>query len=43
MKNLRFRIRRGTFEIELEGDFDYVREKFEELLSKLQRSALALD
>lgn len=29
---LRFRFRRGNFEVELEGDFDYVRGKFEELL-----------
>lgn len=29
---LRFRIRRGNFEVELEGDADYVRRKFEELL-----------
>jgi hypothetical protein len=29
---LRFRIRRGNFEVELEGDYEYVRGKFEELL-----------
>jgi hypothetical protein len=29
---LRFKLRRGNYEVELEGDFDYVREKFEELL-----------
>jgi hypothetical protein len=29
---LRFRIRRGSFEVELEGDYEYVRGKFEELL-----------
>lgn len=29
---MRFRLRRGNFEVELEGDFDYVRGKFEELL-----------
>ena len=29
---LRFRLRRGNFEVELEGDFEYVRGKFEELL-----------
>jgi len=29
---LRFRIRRGNFEVELEGDAEYVRGKFEELL-----------
>jgi len=31
-RRLRFRFRRGNFEVELEGDFDYVRNKFEELL-----------
>ena len=31
-KGLRFRLRRGNFEVELEGDFEYVRGKFEELL-----------
>jgi len=31
-RRLRFRLRRGNFEVELEGDFDYVRSKFEELL-----------
>ncbi len=31
-RRLRFRVRRGNFEVELEGDFDYVRGKFEELL-----------
>jgi hypothetical protein len=30
-KRLRFRIRRGDFEIELEGDHEYVRERFEDL------------
>ena len=29
---MRFRLRRGNFEVELEGDFEYVRGKFEELL-----------
>ena len=29
---LRFKIRRGNFEVELEGDFEYVQGKFEELL-----------
>ena len=28
---MRFRIRRGDFEVELEGDHDYVRERFEDL------------
>ena len=31
-RSLRFRLRRGSFEVELEGDFEYVRGKFEELL-----------
>jgi hypothetical protein len=31
-RTLRFRVRRGNFEVELEGDFDYVRGKFEELM-----------
>jgi hypothetical protein len=31
-RRLRFRLRRGNYEVELEGDFDYVRGKFEELL-----------
>jgi hypothetical protein len=31
-RKLRFRLRRGNFEVELEGEFDYVRAKFEELL-----------
>lgn len=30
-KKLRFKIRRGDFEIELEGDFDYVKQQFEEI------------
>ncbi|MEM3590218.1 MAG: hypothetical protein QXN33_04410 [Candidatus Bathyarchaeia archaeon] len=32
---LRFRIRRGDLEVELEGDFEYVRGKFEDLLEKM--------
>jgi hypothetical protein len=35
-KRLRFRIRTKDQEIELEGDFDYVRDKFENLVDKLQ-------
>ena len=31
-ERLRFRLRRGNYEVELEGDFEYVRGKFEELL-----------
>jgi len=33
-RKLRFRIRRGEHEVELEGDHEYVREKFEELLKE---------
>ncbi|MGO9644473.1 MAG: hypothetical protein ACLPY5_06965 [Candidatus Bathyarchaeia archaeon] len=35
---LRFRLRRGNFEVELEGDFEYVRGKFEELLESQPQS-----
>jgi hypothetical protein len=35
-KKLRFRIRTRDQEIELEGAFDYVREKFESLVERLQ-------
>ena len=31
-KTLRFRLRRGNFEVELEGDYDYVKGKFEEFM-----------
>ena len=31
---MRFRIRRGSFEVELEGEFGYVKEKFEELMAQ---------
>ncbi|MEM3382164.1 MAG: hypothetical protein QXI59_07195 [Candidatus Bathyarchaeia archaeon] len=31
-RKLRFRIKRGEYEVELEGDFDYVRERFERLI-----------
>ena len=31
-KTLRFRLRRGNYEVELEGDYDYVMGKFEELM-----------
>jgi len=31
---LRFRIRRGNFEVELEGESEYVKEKFEELMAQ---------
>jgi hypothetical protein len=35
-KKLKFRIRRGDFEVELEGDFDYVKNQFEELENSLR-------
>jgi hypothetical protein len=38
-KKLRFRIRRGDFEVELEGDHDYVRDRFENLEKTLGPSA----
>lgn len=38
---LRFRIRRGNFEVELEGEFGYVRGKFEELLQSQPGAAIA--
>jgi hypothetical protein len=31
-RRLRFRLRRGNFEVELEGDYEYVKGKFEEFL-----------
>ena len=31
-RTLRFRLRRGNFEVELEGEYEYVRGKFEEFL-----------
>ncbi len=34
-RKLRFRIKRGEHEVELEGDYEYVKEKFEELLKEL--------
>ncbi|MEM2942800.1 MAG: hypothetical protein QXT81_05210 [Candidatus Bathyarchaeia archaeon] len=37
-KSLRFRIRRGDYEVELEGDFDYVSERFERLLESLPKA-----
>ena len=40
-RRLRFKIRRGNFEVELEGDFEYVQSKFEELL-KSQPSISAI-
>jgi len=43
---LRFRLRRGNFEVELEGDFEYVKGKFEELLQSqpmIQTSSQSMD
>ncbi len=34
-KKLKFRIRRGDLEVELEGDFDYVRDQYEKFSEKL--------
>lgn len=31
-RTLRFRLRRGNFEVELEGEYEYVKGKFEELM-----------
>ena len=35
---MRFRLRRGDFEVELEGEFEYVREQFEVLQGDLRPS-----
>ncbi|WP_455278342.1 hypothetical protein [[Eubacterium] cellulosolvens] len=34
-KNLRFRIKRGDYEIELEGEYQYVKNTFEKLLQEI--------
>ena len=34
-RNLRFRIRRGDYEVELEGEYQYVKETFEKLLEEI--------
>ncbi len=41
-KKLRFRIRKGDFEVELEGDHDYVREQFEGLGKSLGPSGSSI-
>jgi len=41
-KRLRFRIRRGNFEVELEGDSEYVRGKFEELMAQQPPATVAV-
>ena len=40
-KSLRFRLRRGNFEVELEGDYDYVKGKFEELMQSQPATTFA--
>lgn len=40
---LRFRIRRDTFEVELEGEFDYVMDKFEELIAEYSQPSSVVD
>lgn len=35
-KKLRFRIRRADFEVELEGDYDYVKQQFEDIEKSLR-------
>jgi len=40
-RRLRFRIRRGNFEVELEGDYEYVKGKFEELLQSQPGAQIA--
>ena len=39
-KTLRFRLRRGNFEVELEGEYDYVKAKFEELMQSQPAGSL---
>jgi len=39
-RTLRFRLRRGNFEVELEGDYDYVKGKFEELMQSQPTSVI---
>ncbi len=41
-KRLRFRLRRGDFEVELEGEFEYVREQFEVLQGNLRPSTTSI-
>jgi len=41
-KTLRFRLRRGNFEVELEGEYDYVKGKFEELMQTQSTGSLGL-
>ena len=38
-KKLRFRIRKGDFEVELEGDHEYVREQFENLSERFENTS----
>jgi len=39
-RTLRFRLRRGNFEVELEGEYDYVKGKFEELMKSQAAGSL---
>ena len=41
-KKLRFRIQRGSLEVELEGEYEYVKEKFEELMAQQPPSSAAV-
>jgi hypothetical protein len=38
-RKLRFRIRKGDFEVELEGDHDYVKQQFEDLEKSMRQIA----
>ena len=39
-RNLRFRIRRGDYEVELEGEYQYVKETFEKLIEEIHTSPI---
>ena len=39
-RNLRFRIRRGDYEVELEGEYQYVKETFEKLLEEIPTTSI---
>ena len=41
-KRLRFKIRRGDLEVELEGDFEYVRSQYEKFSDKLDLQTFPL-
>ena len=40
-KTLRFRLRRGNFEVELEGEYEYVKGKFEEFMRSQPLGSMA--